>query len=339
MAAQELKFKEDFPETRRSKALSQHESSFHSVKAEVNAMDAHANRQAEAERAGASSGAAREPGDAGTGGTVARGDASKGDRDDSVKTVRAVERALDILECFNFDRRELTLTEIAQSTHLPLATAYRLVKILERRRWVRSIGTGNRYQPGPKLLEGGAVALSGFTLREKAQPVLDALASETSGTVLMGAVYEDRLVYIDRRDSRAELRVVSAIGQVRPVTYGILGKLLLAYMPEEYVRGVLAKTPLEKRGSRSIVSEEEFLDELARIRRNGYATAIDETMDGVSGAAAPVFGMEGRVIAGLAVLVPTVMWTGEAPERDLEAVRRAAARISESMGYHGQPAR
>lgn len=255
-------------------------------------------------------------------------------RGDTIKTVRAVERALDILECFSFDRRELTLTEIAQSTGLPLPTAYRLVKILQRRGWVRNIGADNRYAPGLKLLQGGAVVLSGFTLREKAQPVLDALASETSGTVLLGAIEQGELVYVDRRDSRAPLRVVSEVGQVRPVTYGILGKLLLAHMPEDHVRRVLAETPLVKRARRSIVSEKEFLDELTRIRQDGYATAVDETMDGVSGVAAPIFGMEGKVIAGLAVLVPTVMWTDEVSKRDLNAVRRAAMQISESMGYH-----
>lgn len=250
-----------------------------------------------------------------------------------VKTVRAVERALDLLECFSFNRRELTLTEIAQATDLPLPTAYRLVKILERRGWLKNPGTGNRYALGLRLLERGAIVLSGFTLREKAQPALDALASETSGTVLLGAIENGELVYIDRRDSRAPLRVVSEVGQVRPVTYGILGKLLLAYMPEEYVRQVLATTPLVKRARRSILSEEEFLEELSRIRERGYATAVDETMDGVAGVAAPVLGIEGKVIAGLAVLAPTAMWTDQILERDLDAVCRAAMQISESMGY------
>ncbi|HNY68501.1 MAG TPA: helix-turn-helix domain-containing protein, partial [Bacillota bacterium] len=53
------------------------------------------------------------------------------------KTVRSVERAFDILECFSFQQRELTLTEIARAVNLPVPTVHRLVGVLERRGWLK----------------------------------------------------------------------------------------------------------------------------------------------------------------------------------------------------------
>lgn len=249
------------------------------------------------------------------------------------RTVRSVERALDILDCFSLQQRELTLTEIARAVELLLPTAYRLAKVLERRGWLRHNKQSGAYSLGLRVLERGTVALSGFTLREKAQEELDALASKTSGTVLLGAIEDDKLVYVDRRDSRTPLRVVSKVGQVRAINFGILGKLLMAYLPGERVREALKANPLSKRARRAFVSEKEYLAELTKVRKVGYATAVDETTDGVAGVAAPIFGVNGTVIAGLAVLIPTASLNDDVCARDLEAVRASAARISKLMGY------
>ncbi len=250
-----------------------------------------------------------------------------------IKTVRSVERAFDILDCFSFQQRELTLTEIARTVDLPVPTVHRLIGVLERRGWLKQDERTGLYSLGLHVLERGSIVLSGFTLREKAQQTLDALAAGTSGTVLLGAIEDGALVYVDRRDSRAPLRVVSSVGQVRPINFGILGKLLLAYMPEQYVRDALKAQPLVKRARRAITVEEEFLAELSRIREVGYATAIDETTDGVAGVAAPIMGVSGRVIAGLAVLMPTAAWSDDVRAHDLRVVRAAAAHVSKLMGY------
>ena len=263
---------------------------------------------------------------------------SEGTRDESGgKTVRSVERAFDILDCFSFQQRELTLTDIARIADLPVPTAFRLARVLQRRGWLRQDESTGLYSLGLHVLERGSIVLSGFTLREKAQQALDRLAAETSGSVLMGAIEDGELVYIDRRDSRAPLRVASSVGQVRPISYGILGKLLLAYMPENYVREALKANPLGAHASRVFATEEAFMAELARIRGAGYATAVDETAEGVSGVAAPVIGIKGKVVAGIAVLVPTATWNDEVRAKDLHAVRAAAAYVSQQMGY--QPER
>jgi len=260
-------------------------------------------------------------------------DDAKGNDMKDTKTVRSVERAFDILECFSFQQREFTLTEIARAVNLPVPTVHRLVGVLERRGWLKQDERTGLYSLGLHVLERGSVVLSGFTLREKAQQAMDALAADTSGTVLLGAIDDGELVYVDRRDSRAPLRVVSSVGQVRPINYGILGKLLLAYVPEEYVREALRAQPLVKRARLAITCEEEFMAELARIREAGYATAMDETTDGVAGVAAPIIGVDGKVIAGLAVLMPTAAWSDDVRARDLHAVCVAAAQVSKLMGY------
>ena len=56
--------------------------------------------------------------------------------------VRALERALDILDLFGLASPTLTLTEIAARANLAKSTATRLLAVLEERGWVDVKGKG-----------------------------------------------------------------------------------------------------------------------------------------------------------------------------------------------------
>ncbi|BAS28202.1 IclR family transcriptional regulator [Limnochorda pilosa] len=250
-----------------------------------------------------------------------------------IKAVRSVERVLDLLECFSFEQPEWTLSDLARQTQLPTATAQRLLRTLQRRGWIQHSPHTGRYSLGLRFLELGGLVLASFRLREKAQPHLDHLSEATGHTVLLGTLSERKLVYVDRRDSTAPLRVASELGRIRPPTYGILGKLLLAHLEEREAESLLAEAPLQARATKSIVDPGCFMEELRRVRAQGYACAVDETVDGVAGVAAPIRDHTGTVVAGLALLVPTPGWTDELRQRHVEAVVSTASRISEAMGY------
>ena len=70
-------------------------------------------------------------------------------------SVRAVERAIAVLNAFSFDRAELSLVEIAKETGLSKPTAFRLLATLEQHRYVAVDPARARYRLGPKLLELG----------------------------------------------------------------------------------------------------------------------------------------------------------------------------------------
>ena len=61
---------------------------------------------------------------------------------------------------------------------------------------------------------------------------MNTLQEETGATVLMGVKIEDHLVYVDKREGRGMLRISSDIGWRRPLHYGMLGMILMAWNPE-----------------------------------------------------------------------------------------------------------
>lgn len=249
------------------------------------------------------------------------------------KVARAGERLLIVLETLAESPRPLTIPEICAATGLPRATVHRMVLLLTQRQWARPLADGRGYTLGLRGFMLARATLERVSVREVARPILDQLAEQTGQTLLLGAIYDDRLVYLDRRDGRSVLRVASDVGQVRQPTYGILGKVLLAWAPRETVMRYLQEFPLQKLARRSIVEPRAFLEELDRIRQVGSAIAVEETHDGVAGAAAPVFNASGEVVAALALLCPTPLLAGGKLEEYRLAVVGAARSISLALGW------
>jgi hypothetical protein len=63
-------------------------------------------------------------------------------------SVRAVERALDILLCFSAEGSALSLSQIAESVHLSKPTVHRLLATLEKKRFIAKDQATSQYQLG-----------------------------------------------------------------------------------------------------------------------------------------------------------------------------------------------
>ncbi len=100
--------------------------------------------------------------------------------------VQSVDRAMDILECFTFKRKELTQGEIIRQTGLNRTTVLRLLSHLSSRNYLTYDSQTRVYQLGNKMLELGGIALSSVSLRKIAGPYLTRLRNELGHTILLG---------------------------------------------------------------------------------------------------------------------------------------------------------
>ena len=110
--------------------------------------------------------------------------------------------------------------------------------------------------------------------------------------------------------------------------------MLLAALAEREVlrivrRGLVSYT------ERTITELEPLLEELARIRRRGYATALGEYEMGLNAVSAPVHDARGNVVAAVDIWGPAFRLTPRRiPELAVQA-REAAAAISVRLGGTG----
>lgn len=250
--------------------------------------------------------------------------------------VQSVDRAIDILDCFTFNRKELTQSDIVQQTGLNRTTAMRLLSHLAGRGILKYNDQDRAYRLGNKILELGGIALSSISLRKIAGPYLTRLRNDIGNTILLGVRMEDDLVYVDKREGKVVMVTTSEIGRRRPLHFGMLGMVLMAYLPQQEQERLLAKDPLKAYTPTSITNNEAFLHTLADIRRNGFYIGREDVFEGLGGISAPVRDYNGRVVAALGfTMILSLLDRSGVTKNVIRKVTDTAMAISQGLGFLG----
>ena len=252
----------------------------------------------------------------------------------TVYKVQVLERALDILECFSFQNRELSLTDVVNRTGLNKTTVKRLIANLTARGYLQRDPQSKMYQLGIRLFEMGGIVFSSFSLRQAAAYPMTQLQNKTGATVLLGVRMEEQLVYIDKRDGDGMIRISSDIGWRRPLHYGMLGMILLAGLDAKDVRRILRQTPLQAHTPFSITDQDAFSLRLEKIRSQGYILEKEEALEGVFGIAAPIRDYSRQVVAALGIALPLSSHNrAKGLDHLIEFVKKTCEAISSDLGY------
>ncbi|NTU59801.1 MAG: IclR family transcriptional regulator [Deltaproteobacteria bacterium] len=244
-----------------------------------------------------------------------------------------MERAIAVLNTFSFKNPDLTLKEITDKTGLSKPTVFRILSTLEPHNYVALDHSSGRYRLGSRIMELGGVVNSSITLRKVARPRLTDLQVDTGATVLLGALMDDELVYIGKRETDGPIRIASDVGWRRSPHFGMLGMVLMAYKDRAEVDRLLAKSPLIPHTRFSILDRDRFLERLEDVKKCGYLLEFNEAIEGAWGVAAPVRDAAGTVVAALGTTLPLVERSDSRIAEVVAAVRKRAAEVSRDMGY------
>ncbi|WP_300460616.1 IclR family transcriptional regulator [Desulfobacula sp.] len=251
----------------------------------------------------------------------------------SVWRVQSIERAIDVLECFTFEKHEMTLAEIVSHTGFNITTARRLIYNLESRHLLQQDPETRKYSLGLRLFEMGSIVFTSFSIRKAAIMPITKLQNETKATTLLGVKEENQIIYLDKREGVEMVKLSSELGRIRPITYGMLGKVITAYLEPEEITSLLKKE-LKKYTPNTITDKKIFRKELTIVRRQGYAIEIDEFVEGIMGIAAPIRDHSNKVIAAVGVALPA------SKRKDHHDIKRissllvsAGEEISKKIGY------
>jgi IclR family acetate operon transcriptional repressor len=215
-----------------------------------------------------------------------------------VTRVQSLDRALDLLEALA-SADELGVSDLAARTGLVPSTAHRLLGTLVARGYAAQSPASGRYLLGYKLLE----LTSGLEdrlgrLRAAARPQLEAIQAETGETTNLVVLEGRNAVYVESVPGTRSVRLFTEIGQAIPAHTSGSGKALLAWADASALPTELpASTP------RTLTTLAALKEELARIRRRGYATDDEEHELGVACVAVPILN-QGAAIAAISVSGP-----------------------------------
>lgn len=248
--------------------------------------------------------------------------------------VPAVDAAIRIIEFLSrYKYRKSTISEIAVALGINKSTCLRILRVLQIHRFVSYDTETKRYSLGINLVVLGSRALEFIDYLKLAQPHLKWLTEETKQTsVLVEPIGSNRLMYVAKEESGEPVRVTVTLGQQFPVTSASFGKCFMAYMSEDEIRNVVQEVGLKQFTSRTIVNFEQFKDNLRQVREKGYAESYEEHTQGVSGIAAPIFDMSGRVRIIVAVVGLSTQVTPESNYFYGKKVKEAARSITRELG-------
>jgi DNA-binding IclR family transcriptional regulator len=212
-------------------------------------------------------------------------------------TYQSAERSLALLTSFDDSRAEIGVTEIAESLGVHKSTASRLAAALERAGFLTR--AGKRYRLGTELIRLGALALRGFDVVATTQPAMERLSRQTGETINLAVPDGNDILNVAEIPSTFILGCSGGWTGRRTKPHAAAnGKVLLAY------GAIGLPRQLERYTEHTITTPGALHEELAAVRRNGYATATAELEEGLVAVAAPVFDGTGACVAALSVSGP-----------------------------------
>jgi DNA-binding IclR family transcriptional regulator len=247
--------------------------------------------------------------------------------------VQSVARTLDILEVLAV-LEELPLGEIARRTALQPSTVHRLISTLVERGYVVQNPASGHYLLGFKLTEvANVIARRTEQLRSLALPHLQAIQKGTGETANLTVIERSNIVYLDQVEGSRSVRMHAPIGATVPAHAAASGKAMIAFMPPKLISEILGPEPFDQVTLHTITGLEALGEELARIRRRGYAIDNEEHEPGVGCVAAPIFNHDAGVLAALSVSAPSArIHAADAAELG-ELIKSRADAVSGALGF------
>ncbi len=241
------------------------------------------------------------------------------------------DRAIDVLLLFDDAHLHLTAAEVSEQLKMPRSTTYRYLQSLRSNQLIEEDESGGRFRLGPRLLQLARVARKGIGLSEVALPSMEALAARTGETVLLTRSSGDHVVCLERVESQHRVALSYERGHVLPLHAGASAKVLLAFLPEQEIDTILGSLTLTRYTERTVTDKEVLRQQLREIRAAGFVVTDGEVDEGVRGVAAPIFGPDGRVVAGLSIAGPSFRLGDDTLPEAIRAVQEYAAAIGKKL--------
>lgn len=240
---------------------------------------------------------------------------------------------LRLLEFLANSAATYSVKELAQHFDLPNSHICRLLKSLAQTGYIEQDQT-RKYRISPKILCLGNACLAQMTVRNRVRPYLIDLTQHTQcetylAMPLGGQPLIVDVIYPGGRTSD----VAMTIGQINKLHVSACGKLCAAYQEEAVQELLMQVCEFESYTCHTIANQNDFREELKRIRTQEYAVADAELSDDTYAVAAPILGNNGAMLAAIGTYFHHANVTAEEKATLISLVRDAAKSASFAMGF------
>lgn len=231
--------------------------------------------------------------------------AKKSEYKDSVN-IAAVERTLKLMETICYEDREMGIKEIAQKMGEYPSTIYRVISTLMNHGYLYQNPDNSKYGLGYKVYLLGKNVEQNSSLIRIAKPYAEELAGRFRECVNVAVRDDSRIddyyaiTIHQEKGGKRQLMISESISEPYRCYYSSVGKALLAYS-DDLSPEVVRRHKFVQYTPYTITDPAAFMEELRKIREQGYAIDEMEQEMGLCCVGCPVLNSEGIAVMALSI--------------------------------------
>ena len=212
----------------------------------------------------------------------------------------SIKKALVIIECVGKSTRPLKASEVANTTRLERATAFRILTYLTSLGYLFKDNNTNLYSLGHKIFEFGDKSDYLKTLITLCLDSIRALSQQTDHITYLAVLEGPHVVYCDKVDPSGDM-APRAFRMRLDAHSCALGKAMLAYKSFDELKEIYKSYSLHKHTANTITTLDKLHIDLRKIRTLGYSLNEAETFDYVYGIGTAILDSQQRAIAAISL--------------------------------------
>lgn len=241
--------------------------------------------------------------------------------------VNSLAKGLAVISCFDAEKPELTISEVAELNDLSRASARRILLTLAQLGYVRERGT--KYSLSPKTLSLGYGFLASAGVADVIAPHIAELSADIRESVSAAVLDGSEIIYVARSAPAKVMQIRIAIGTRFPAAATSLGRALLADLPDHELLEALRSKPPQMATPFTKTAIKDLVLEIENVRKQGFAFVDQELELGLKSISVPVRGSNGAIVA--AINIATVGKTSKTTlERSLLPALKSTAKEIEA---------
>jgi IclR family acetate operon transcriptional repressor len=247
------------------------------------------------------------------------------------KTLKDLAKIVSLFNSFQVEER--SVTEISKALGMLPSKVSRMVRTLEAEGFFERNSETGKYRLGIGFFELGMAYAFNFPLRKIIRPHIEQMAKELNLTASWGILKNSKVIVIDRIQNLNIDLLSHRIGLNLPIHTTSIGKVLLAYAPEEEQDEMLRSSNFVKFTDKTIVDIDVIKENLKIIKERGYSTDAEETHEDLNCIAAPIKNGFGDVIAAINLMDEKSRTSSEKLFQFADYLKEKALFISSQLGY------
>ena len=211
--------------------------------------------------------------------------------------LEALARGLRVVQAFDREHRQLSLSDVARRVELPRASVRRTLHTLVHLGFAAT--DGRMFRLTPRVLNLAGAYLMSNAISDILQPAVERLTAEVGEACSAAVLDGDDVIMIAHASPNRVISVNAQIGLRLPAVSSSLGRVLLAALDDRQLDRLLGRIKPAKLTTVTVTDRAELRRAIRKARDDGYALVDQEVEAGFRSIAVPLRRLDGSVIASL----------------------------------------